>query len=198
MKLRAAPAVYNRRVGGRVVALLVLACGSAQAEPADPDERARALYQKGKEGFDHGRFLEAQASFKAAYLISQRPELLFDMAAALEGCERPHEAAESLRAYLRVRPGDADRARIEEHVRALDEKQRLIDAERAATVPHLALRAPPPAPPQRRTPLHKRWWLWTAVALVVVAGAAVGVGVGLTRQTTYPSSPGPSDGTFRF
>jgi hypothetical protein len=46
-------------------------------------------------------------------------------------------------------------------------------------------KAPPP-----RTPVYKRWWLWTIVGVVVV-GAGVGLGVGLTvgshsPQTNFP------------
>jgi tetratricopeptide (TPR) repeat protein len=44
---------------------------------------------------------------------------------------------------------------------------------------------------QERTPVYKKWWLWTAIGGVVVVGAAVGLGVGLSRSgssgTTYPA-----------
>jgi tetratricopeptide (TPR) repeat protein len=41
-----------------------------------------------------------------------------------------------------------------------------------------------PATPveRKRTPLYKKWWLWTAVGGVVVAGAAVGLGVALSSH----------------
>src|SRR5687767_1181436 len=44
---------------------------------------------------------------------------------------------------------------------------------------------PPSAPSTERTPVYKKWWLWTAVGAVVVAGVAVGLGVGSS------SSPEP-------
>src|SRR6516162_9492387 len=100
----------------RVVALLLcmgVGATARAAEPtADPDEQARALYQKGKLAYDRQHYAEAHDAFKAAYLISQLPELLFNMARALEQLDRPHDAAETLRAFLRVRPDDSDRDRI--------------------------------------------------------------------------------------
>jgi tetratricopeptide (TPR) repeat protein len=39
-----------------------------------------------------------------------------------------------------------------------------------------------------RTPLYKRWWLWTAVG-VVVAGGAIGLGVGLSHHAQGFSAP---------
>jgi hypothetical protein len=181
--------------------LLCLVAAPLHADEPDRDVRARGLYEHARDAFEHGRYDEAFRGFKEAYLISQRPELLFNMASALERAERPAEAAESLRAFLRVRPEDPDRPRIEEHVRALEEKQRLIDAERRpATAPpstETKVAATAPAAP-KSTPVYKRWWLWTVVGLVA-AGAAVGVGVGVTRASTtsFPAAA-PTDGTFRF
>jgi tetratricopeptide (TPR) repeat protein len=60
-----------------------------------------------------------------------------------------------------------------------------------------ATTAPAPAPAeQRRTPIYKKWWLWTAVAGVVVVGVAVGVGVGLgTGASNFnPSLPDSGPG----
>ncbi len=42
--------------------------------------------------------------------------------------------------------------------------------------PILLAAAPPP--PAKRTPLYKKWWLWTAVGVAAV-GVGVGLGVGL-------------------
>jgi hypothetical protein len=39
-----------------------------------------------------------------------------------------------------------------------------------------------------RTPVYKKWWLWTAVGVAVVAGVAIGVGVGLSAGTHAPQS----------
>src|SRR6516165_6289577 len=99
---------------------------------ADRDEEARSLYEQGKTAFEQGDAQGAYERFRSAYMISQRAELLFNMASALDKLDRPHEAAENLRAYLRVQPEDPERDSIEVRIRGLEEKQRLIDDERRA------------------------------------------------------------------
>jgi len=44
-------------------------------------------------------------------------------------------------------------------------------------------------PPDKKTPLYKKWWLWTAVAAVAVVGVGVGVGV---AETTPHNAPAPA------
>jgi tetratricopeptide (TPR) repeat protein len=39
-----------------------------------------------------------------------------------------------------------------------------------------------PAHPAERTPVYKRWWLWTTVVGVAAVGVGVGLGVGLTQH----------------
>jgi tetratricopeptide (TPR) repeat protein len=47
----------------------------------------------------------------------------------------------------------------------------------------------------KKTPVYKKWWLWTIVGVVVV-GAAVGLGVGLAPGPSAPSVM-TTNGTFR-
>src|SRR6476646_8354352 len=97
---------------------------ASQAAPAGTPEaleaQARALYAAGHTAYDAGRFDDADRDFRAAFALSKRPELLFNLAATAERLNRPAQAAERLRAYLRVRPEDPDRASIEERIRVLD------------------------------------------------------------------------------
>lgn len=53
----------------------------------------------------------------------------------------------------------------------------------AATTPALVVRSGP----AEKTPVYKKWWLWTVVG-VAAAGVAVGVGVGLTAQSGPPNT----------
>jgi tetratricopeptide (TPR) repeat protein len=70
---------------------------------------------------------------------------------------------------------------------------------------------PPPAPvttqpasttvtaqpaPVEKTPVYKKWWLWTAVGVVVVAGVGIGLGVGLSSSGSTPSAT-TDFGTYR-
>ncbi len=43
------------------------------------------------------------------------------------------------------------------------------------------------APPRARTPVYKKWWLWTTVGVVAV-GVGVGLGIGLTRPHGTPTA----------
>jgi len=54
-----------------------------------------------------------------------------------------------------------------------------------------------PAPKsQERTPLYKKWWLWTAIGGVVMVGVAVGVGVAASTPNNAPAPAGAYTVTF--
>ena len=48
--------------------------------------------------------------------------------------------------------------------------------------------APATETPAGRTPVYKRWWLWTAVAVVVAGGVGAGVAIALTQQPSFHST----------
>jgi tetratricopeptide (TPR) repeat protein len=170
------------RASGRV-ALLAVVCLTTATARADGDryEKARTLYGQGKSAYEAGHFQEAYESFKTAYLLSQEPALLYNIASALQGLDRPHDAAETLRSYLRARPNDPDRPAIEERITTLEEAQRVLDLDRKKE--ERATRPPPPVatpavatatpPPKRVEPRRP----------VDVAGARTlrnaGIGVGV-------------------
>ncbi len=60
-----------------------------------------------------------------------------------------------------------------------------VEPPKAETAPALVATAPPP--PERKTPLYKKWWLWTIVG-GVAAGAAIGAGLAVGLQPTAPNS----------
>jgi hypothetical protein len=49
--------------------------------------------------------------------------------------------------------------------------------------------------PAERTPVYKKWWLWTIVGGVVVVGVGVGLGIGLTANSA-PSTHLGTTGVF--
>ncbi|HEY1587034.1 MAG TPA: hypothetical protein VGH63_15170 [Polyangia bacterium] len=193
-------------------ALLIACLLSLVATPALAENRdaARAAYRAAAKHYDLGEFADALASFKEAYRNYEDPSLLFNIGQCERMLGQNAEAVRSFRAYLQ-QPDPANRTQVEELINKLQSE---IDAQEAAkrqppegtirpdepahaTAPApeaaVVVTAPPPAP--RRTPIYKKWWLWTAVGVVAV-GVAVGVGVGVTQK----SFPGGSttDGTFRF
>jgi len=76
---------------------------SSEAEEvlSPEDEEARERFDSGSQAFEVGDFERAAAEFRAAYELSQRPELLFNVYSALERAGELGEAARALEAYLR-------------------------------------------------------------------------------------------------
>ena len=60
------------------------------------DTEARALFDAGSIAFSEGRFADAHERFQAAYDLSHRPQLLYNIAAA---ADRAGDEATALRAY---------------------------------------------------------------------------------------------------
>lgn len=165
----------------------------SQAEGEGPDEatdgEARSLYDAGTAAFSDGRFEDALARWREAYALSERPELLYNIATALDRLGRGAEAIEEYEAYLEALP----EARNENYVRRRLEVLRAEAAEREAstadpqrgaepsaeTGSEAAPIAPAPEPPSRAGP----------VALFSLAGAAAvaGLATALVANGRYDS-----------
>lgn len=77
---------------------LLLGTPNAHASSTD-DERARELYENGAILYEEGRYEDAVAAWQEAYRISQRPQLLFNIANAEERLGRYSEALDHLNRY---------------------------------------------------------------------------------------------------
>lgn len=205
---------------GRILAALVVVTltSSAQADVA----KARDLYQRATRAYNLQRFAQALELFQNAYNEKDDPVFLFNIGQCQRQLGQKQEAVLSYRAYLRESPNPPNRDEVQGLITNLekaihqDEAARngpppgtlrpgetpKEEATRQATPvptekesPALTKAAPPPAP--ERTPLYKKWWLWTIVGVVVV-GAGVGLGVGLSGGGTHYPSQQFSDGTVRF
>ena len=182
----------------------------APAALAENREAARTAYRAAAKHYDLGEYQDALASFKEAYRNYEDPSFLFNIGQCQRMLGQNVEAVRSFRAYLH-QPNPANRTQVEELITKLQSE---IDAQEAAKNqppegtmhPVEPTHAVEPAPAAatvvtarpaetRRTPIYKKWWLWTAVGVVAV-GVAVGVGVGVT-QKPFPSGS-TTDGTFRF
>ena len=160
----------------------------------DPDVAARKAYAIGKSAFERQDFKTAYSQFMKAYRLSQRPALLFNMSSALRGLDRPHDAAEALRSYLRLAPTDPDRSAIERRIAALEEEQHMLDLDHT--------RRPPLAPapvagptlvassPETVTASPDRTWLWVTLGVSAAVVAIVGLvaGVALSQSDSAPAS----------
>jgi tetratricopeptide (TPR) repeat protein len=169
---------------------VLLASVGARADPVSELE-GRRKYEQGRAAFERRDFQLALERFKEAYLLTSAPALLFNMASALQELGRPSEAAETLKAYLRVRPDDPDRPAIEERIRALAEKARLLEPPRAPPPPAPAVRSI--SPPLATPPHTSRRGL--AIGLSIAAAAATIIAVGLAVGLTVHAPPQPTLGT---
>ena len=170
---------------------------------------ARKAYKAATQHFKLGEYEPALEQFKEAFRLHEDPSFLFNIGQCQRLLGRRTEAIASFRAYLNDSKNAANREEVEAVITKLREELAAEEAERrrkdeaaaeaaaAARVippPVAVVEQPPPPPP--KTPLYKKWWLWTAVGAVVAVGVGVGLGVGLTRPA-YPHASS-TDGSFHF
>jgi len=198
-------------MGRRSLSIIVLLALATGARAQDLRREARAHSDLGAVAFERGRFREALVEYEKAYEAAPIPELLYNIGRCHEGLRETAEAIAAYRRYLAARPDAEDRAELEAHVAELERASRSPSSEAAPAPP------PKPAPattapespkpviaparaiplvgsaPERepRTPLYKRWWLWSAVSAVAIgAGLGIGLGVALHPSAAGTSFPG--------
>jgi tetratricopeptide (TPR) repeat protein len=194
--------------------LLLVAAASAHAPPAraqateSTDEEARGLFAAATAAFEDGRFQAALNYFQSAYELSERPELLFNLAATLERLRRDAEAIDHYERYLAALPAASNRRFVESRLATL---RSVVITPRTGTQPPTDTQLEPPpdttqatvvppasdvaasaltvtptgdpltredAPPQSHR--RRRRAIIITVVAVVVAGAATGLAIGLS------------------
>jgi hypothetical protein len=156
------------RVVVMVLGLLLIPSAPRHAAANEDEPRAILLYREGKEAFVRKDFVRAEQRFHEAYMLSVRPELLFDLALAQAEQDHCGEAAASLRAYLNVVGHEEEHRDILERIRTLEEKQRLIDGQRRRA--------------QQRARRGLIVGLTIGGAVVIATGLGLGLGLGLPRD----------------
>jgi len=198
---------------------ILLWCALAAAD-ARQDQAARDAFKAGRAAYESGDYQVAYDKFKESFQLSHEPALLYNIASALQGLKRPHDAAEALRSFLRLQPTDTDRPKIEQRIATLEEEQHMMDAEQAkaqaeAEAERKRHEPPPnltPPPPEVRTVIvhetgmteaerkHRRKVLAISLTIggIVLVGGAVALALALTQTTTAPytmTELGPHPGT---
>jgi tetratricopeptide (TPR) repeat protein len=198
---------------------ILLWCAMAAAD-ARQDQAARDAFKAGRVAYESGDYQVAYDKFKESFQLSHEPALLYNIASALQGLKRPHEAAEALRSFLRLQPNDTDKPKIEQRIATLEEEQHMMDAEQAkaqaeAEAERKKHEPPPnltPPPPEVRTVIvhetgmteaerkHRRKVLAISLTVggIVLVGGAVALALALTQTTTAPytmTELGPHPGT---
>jgi tetratricopeptide (TPR) repeat protein len=147
-----------------VVALLLCASGVAAARD---DEAAAQHFSAGEQYYLRGAYREAIREFQEAYRLSDRPELLFNIAQAYERAGDVRNARVYLRRYLDsgVAPAE-EKPLLEEKLAAWD--ARIAEEDRKI----------------RERPRPFKTWKWVATGLGV---ALVGASVGFTIDSALMS-----------
>jgi tetratricopeptide (TPR) repeat protein len=177
------------------ISVLLLGAGRAHAE-SPLEVEARRHFTLAQKLFDSARYAEALVEYQKSYELSHYPAILYKVALCHDQLGQESDAVAAYQRYLALDPQSERRAGIEERVGKLST---LHEAEPPAPKP-----VEPPAPavatptpqPQlaqpvhaaeaRRTPIYKKWWLWT-----IVGAAAVGASVGIALAVTLKTSPTP-------
>ncbi len=195
--------------------LLALVLLLPRVAAADDTASVKRLFVSGSKHFDLGEYRDALSDFKEGFRLNDDPVFLYNIAQCHRLLNENAEAIRSYRVYLRRRPNAPNRAEVEQKIASLEsvmaEQQKAMNAppnhvlppDHAANAPtpvEPATTTPPatvtpvvavtaaPAP-NDRTPVYKKWWLWTIVGGVVVVGVGVGLGIGLSHG-------GSSSGSF--
>ncbi len=185
-----------------ILLALLLFAGSARA---DDKAKAREAFRVGTQHFKLGEYEQALDSFKEAYRNFESPVFLYNIAQCERQLNHKQEAIRFYRQYL----ADAKDATNRDEVQGIINKlQSALDEERAAQAkppqgpiePAPTTTTPPPTtnaatltasapPPAEKTPVYKKWWLWTAVGVVAVGvGVGLGVGLGTSSSGSLPST----------
>lgn len=146
-------------------------------EPTPDEERAKELYNNGRQLYEEGRYEDAIAAWEEAYRVSNRALLLFNIANAYERIGAYQKAIDSLSRYRAFAPED-EREQLERRLRNLE--LRLAEQQAATAV---AVRPPDPAPvepapepepaPKDRVSVVP-WLLVGAGGVAIASGLGVG------------------------
>jgi hypothetical protein len=196
-------------VGSLVMAL----AGVSRADNAE--DEAKRHFDDGTKAYNLGEFTRAATEYRAAYNAKPDPVLLYNIAQSYRLANDFPQALFFYKSFRRNLPDAANRAEVDERIRALEEQ---IERQKSVAISPPNNTVPPgTAPPvgaqateapaagaadttvttaAEHRPLYKKWWLWTVVGVVAV-GVGVGVGVGVAANQG-PAAPASHFGTMRI
>jgi tetratricopeptide (TPR) repeat protein len=190
---------------GRIarVTLVAVVVSLAALAHAEDKAKARQAFESATRHYDLTEYREALTAFKEAYRNYPDPSFLFNIGQCHRQLGEKEQAIKFFRNYLSKVPNAPNREAVRSviaHLEQLSEQERRTksspplgtiqpnEATPANTPPTAPLTVTTPSqPPPARTPIYKKWWLWTAVG-VVAAGAAVGLGVGLSASSSQTAN----------
>jgi tetratricopeptide (TPR) repeat protein len=176
----------------RVAFVLVVTCAPLAWTPradaqtkSESDRRAHDLFVKGDAAYAEARYEDALAAFREAYELSGRPQLLFNIANALERLGKLPEAVDALEKYVasgKVKDEKVVQARLanlrkrlEEQKKEDEKKQREEEERKRREAERNKVPPPPPPPPPEDKPEILPWALIGGGGVLFVTGVVFGV-----------------------
>ncbi len=153
---------------------------STATESEMADAQARAHFRVARTLYDAGRFAEAAVEFEAAYGLSGRPDLLYNIYLSHRDAQNEEAALVALRNYLASVPNAPDREHLEARLAALEatvaEAEREEEAREAERAEAERRIAEAQAEAERNRARTRPLWPW---ALIGGGAALIGVGIAL-------------------
>jgi tetratricopeptide (TPR) repeat protein len=182
---------------GRLTLLMMLMCGGPAFAQETDQERAKELYSNGKRLFGEERHKEALVAWEAAYKISERPLLLFNMALAQEQLGQLNQAIETLYQYRVFAPAGEQDMLVEK----IAELKALVAQEPTEPEPvQVAEPEPKEAPKPEAAPSNNRRLgpalAWTATGVAAASGLTFGLLAYSSGQSADEYCGDSSEGTF--
>ena len=164
------------RAPAAMALMLLLVCQTVHADENADDLRARQLYDNGAILYDEGRYEDAIVAWQEAWVLSERPLLLYNIANAQERLGLWRDALETLNRY-RAFARPEERERLDRRINNL-ERRLAEDGGSVTTV------TPPAATPTKDTipvvevqPVRRTSW-------IPITAYGVG-GVGMVSGTIF-------------
>ncbi len=152
-----------------------------QATPPQSGADIATLFRRATAAFDARDFETSLRLYQQAYIESEQPEFLVNIASALEQLQRLTDARAALRRYLDTAREVPNRDDVQEQIRALDAR---INAQHSQVTPPVTppvvVRQPDPLP--RPPPPARPVWPWITLA----GGGALAIG-GTLLMLTRPN-----------
>jgi hypothetical protein len=95
---------------------------TAETSSDTKDQEARELFEKGRAAYEDGNYRDAWDYFRQAFLLSKRPELLYNVGQAADRLRMDREAVDAFKLYVKRRPDADNRREVENRIRALQEQ----------------------------------------------------------------------------
>lgn len=86
---------------------------------AEADRRALALYEEGSAAFAREDYSTAAARFEAAFTLSPRPRILYNLGVTYDRMGIPQQAVDAYERFLHQLPNAPERTQVEERLRVL-------------------------------------------------------------------------------